>query len=86
MTPAEIAAFERNGGAEVAGVCLTTGDVRVCPSATCIELHEIRTCRDFMQGHHDFDHFPCSDTLCKQARLGAGHRGPTNTAHHLNLH
>ncbi|KAK9826356.1 hypothetical protein WJX81_001579 [Elliptochloris bilobata] len=29
MTPAEIAAFERNGGAEVAGERLTTDDVRV---------------------------------------------------------
>ena len=29
MTPADIAAFERDGGAEVAGVCLTTSDVRV---------------------------------------------------------
>ena len=39
MTPAEIAAFERDGGAEVAGVCLTTSDVRVCCTATCSEWY-----------------------------------------------
>lgn len=41
MTPAEIAAFERHGGAEVAGVNVTTSDVRVCCSATCSECYHI---------------------------------------------
>lgn len=54
MTPAEIAAFERDGGAEVAGISLTTSDVRVCSSLICTErYHIIIVFKGFTQGRHD---------------------------------